>query len=180
MNIPQFYAVSLGVLVVLSIVVHTLLSITNVRIYGTFYFLKYVYYPEFPQFMGYPRQTTWFDALILMAFLLGNAICMAINVNGIPDLIKRSALICTINLIPLALGAQMNLIANRCGIRLSAYARIHRWLGRIAIIEGLIHAAASLRKLNIHAREDVAGLIVSIELQEKTLAYMRRLPSHFL
>ena len=68
-----------------------------------------------------------------------------------------------INLTPLLLRAQMNLITSRCRIRLSAYARIHRWLGRVAIVKGLIYTAAaiSLRKPNLHIYLDVAALIVS-------------------
>ena len=69
----------------------------------------------------------------------------------------------TINLIPLSLGGQINLIASRYRIRLGAYARIHRWLGKVAIVEGLVHtvAAVSLQKPNLRVQSDVAALIVS-------------------
>ncbi|KAI1382607.1 uncharacterized protein F4822DRAFT_435284 [Hypoxylon trugodes] len=49
-----------------------------------------------------------------------------------------------INLIPLFLGGCMNVIADCCGISLRTYARIHRSLGRVAILEGLIHVAVAI------------------------------------
>jgi predicted ferric reductase len=161
MDIPQIYAVSLGCLLLLYIIIYILSSIANVRIYGTVYFFKYLYYPQVPQFIGYPRQTTWFEVAILIAFLVGNATCMALNVDGISGFIKRSGLICTINIIPLALGAQMNLAVDSCNMKLTTYGRIHRWLGRVTIIEGLIHAVAAVLFYghDLLARADVAALI---------------------
>ena len=57
----------------------------------------------------------------------------------------------------------MNIIASCCGIKLSTYSRAHRWLGRVTIIEGLIHVvlAISSRKPDLRVLQDIASLIVS-------------------
>lgn len=53
----------------------------------------------------------------------------------------------------------MNLIASRCGLRLDVYARIHRWLGRTEITDGLVHtaAAASLHTPNLREQFQQIG-----------------------
>jgi hypothetical protein len=44
----------------------------------------------------------------------------------------------------LALGEHINLVASFCGVRLRAYASIHKWLGRVVIAEGLIHLVTAI------------------------------------
>jgi hypothetical protein len=165
MDTPEWYAVSIGALVALFIALCIVLFLASIlRIYGTFYFLKHVFYPQFPRFLPGRQQATRFDFLILLAFVGGNILSMSLFVRTKADFIGRSAMISTINLIPLALGAQMNIVASRCGIKLSTYSRAHRWLGRVTIIEGLIHAvvAVSSQKPNLHTLQDISGLIVSV------------------
>jgi hypothetical protein len=102
---------------------------------------------------------------MIIVFLVGNILCITIQVKDIPELVRRSGLISTINLMPLTLGPYINRIASYCGLRLDVYARIHRWLGRTAIIEGLVHtaAAASLHTPNLRERSDIAALTVSAD-----------------
>jgi hypothetical protein len=141
MDIAQWYAVALGGVVALSMVAKT--------------FLKILIYKHLRKRIG-------FDVLLIVAFLVGNVLCTTIRVKDIHGLTGRSGLMAIINLMPIPLGGHMNIIANRCGIRLGAYARTHRWLGRVAIVEGLIHTAAavSLQKPNIRMLSDIAGLTV--------------------
>ena len=110
------------------------------------------------------EKTTRFDLLLTIIFLIGMVYCTAIRVHDIAGLIRRSGVISIINLIPLSIGAHMNFLTNACGIRLGVYGRIHRWLGRVAVVEGLVHAiaAVSLQKLDLHMLSDIAGLIVSL------------------
>jgi hypothetical protein len=166
MDITQWYAVSLGCLVGLPIIARLFFSITIVRIYGIIYLRKHVTYPQIHRYLRRSSKVTRLDLLILSAFLIGNALCLGINPKGIPDFTKRSGLISVINLMPLSLGASMNLIVSLCGISLPTYAKLHRWLGRVAIIEGLIHVATavSYRRPNLHTLPDVAALTVSVAI----------------
>jgi hypothetical protein len=63
--------------------------------------------------------------LLVILFLVGNAVCLSIKVKDIISLIKRFGLLYIINLIPLALGEYINLIASFYGVRLSAYISIY-------------------------------------------------------
>jgi hypothetical protein len=163
-NTAEWYAVSIGGSVALSIISCIFLWLAGcLRMYGKFYFLKHLLYPQLPKFIPGRQQATRFDLLVFVAFLVGNILSMTINIRSKTDFLSRSAMTCIINLIPLALGAQMNIIASYCGIKLSTYSRIHRWLGRVTIFEGLIHVAVarSLRKPDWHTLQDISGLAVS-------------------
>ncbi|KAM5349489.1 hypothetical protein ACJ41O_005994 [Fusarium nematophilum] len=95
-------------------------------------------------------------------FLVANAVALSAGVGNVNSFIRRSGLISVINLVPLFLGGQMNIIASRCGIGLRAYTRIHRWLGAVAIIEGVLHAIVSVSRQipDLKRRTDVAGIVV--------------------
>jgi hypothetical protein len=144
-----------------------------IRISGTYIassFLKHLYHPRvrlhirgFNQYIGFSSKTARFNVLLVVLFLIGNAVCLSVEVKDVASLIKRSGLLCIINLVPLALGEHMNLVANFCGVRLKAYASMHEWLGRVVIAKGLIHlmAAISSQHLNLQSTFRVAELMVS-------------------
>jgi hypothetical protein len=164
MDITQWYAVALGGVVALSIIASLFLTIfkctrTDVKLC----FLKHVYYPQIHKCLRGSEKTTRLDVVVIVAFLVGNVLCTTIRVKDVPGLTRRSGLMSTIILMPLSLGGHMNLIANHCGIRLGSYARMHRWLGRVAIVQGLVHTAAavSLQKPDLRMPSDIGGLIVS-------------------
>jgi hypothetical protein len=171
MDITQWYAMALGSLVVLFHVSHPLLLM--MRISGTYIassFLKHLYHPRVRlhirgsnRYIGFSSKTTRFDVLLVVLFLVGNAVCLSIEVKDVTNLTKRSGLLCIINLVPLALGEHMNLVASFCGVRLRAYASMHEWLGRVVMAEGLIHsvAAISSQHLNLQSTFAIAELMVS-------------------
>lgn len=160
MDITQLYAAALGGFVTLFLLTYRLLSVINIHRTGaTFYFLKYAFYPPIHRYLS----TTRFELFLIVAFLVGNILGVCIDVKDVSELIARSALIFTLNLIPLSFGSHMNLIANTCGVRLPTYARMHRWLGRVAIAEGIAHVAAAviLKRASLRAPKDIAAVIVS-------------------
>ncbi|XTI90841.1 hypothetical protein V2W45_1241668, partial [Cenococcum geophilum] len=108
------------------------------------YFYKYVFYLQIHRYLRGSGKIILFNAVLILAFLVANILYITVRVKDISGLIRRSRLMSTINLTPLSLGAQINLITSRYGIRLSTYAQIHRWLGRVAIVKGLIYTAAAI------------------------------------
>jgi hypothetical protein len=160
MDITQWYAVALGGLVVLFHASHLIINIPC--------FFKHLFCPQvrlpmrgFNRCIGFP--TMRFDVMLVVLFLVGNAICITVGVKDIASLVERSALLCTINLMPLALGERMNPMASIFRVKLSASASIHEWLGSVVIAEGLVHIAAALssQHVNIHNTSGVAKLVVS-------------------
>ncbi|KAI9784310.1 MAG: hypothetical protein M1839_002371 [Geoglossum umbratile] len=165
MDVTQWYAVALGGLVAVSVISYLLLSIIKIaRTYTTIYFLKYLFYPQVHRYIRGSGKTTRFDVVLIVAFLVGNILCTTIGVKDIPSFTRRTGLMSTINLMPLSLGGHLNLVASRCGIAFEDYVRIHRWLGWVAIAEGLVHAvaAASIQQLNLHTSPQIAALTAAI------------------
>jgi hypothetical protein len=131
-------------------------------------FLKHLFCPQvrlsmrgFNRYVGFSKMR--FDVMLVVFFLVGNAIRTTVGVKDIASLVKRSALLCTINLMPLALGKRMNPMASIFGVRLSASASMHEWLGSVVMAEGLVYIAAALssQHVNVHNTSGVAKLVVS-------------------
>jgi hypothetical protein len=163
MDVTQWYAIALGGLFALPFITCLILAIIKkTGPYTKLHFLKHVYYPQVHKYLRGSEKTTRFDLGLICVFLVGIVLCTSIRVRDISALARRSGLISIINLIPLSLGSHMNLIASCYGISLGTYGRIHRWLGRVAIVEGLIHtaAAASLKKPSFRKLPDIGGLTV--------------------
>jgi len=163
MHITALYAIALGSLIASYIIVSVVSSIGKiVQTYGKVFFLKHLFYPQIPRCFSTSGKTTRFDLLILVAFLSANALALSIGIRDVPGLIARSGLLSVINLMPLFSGGQMNIVASRCGVGLRAYARMHRWLGRVALIEGIIHFAAAwpTYKPNFNTLSEITGLVV--------------------
>jgi hypothetical protein len=84
------------------------------------------------------------NIILVVLFLIRNAICITVKVKNITSLIRRSALLYTINLMLLALRERINLMASIFRVRLSASASMHKWLGSIVMAKGLVYIAAAL------------------------------------
>jgi hypothetical protein len=174
MDVTQWYAIALGGVVGLSIITPLLLTIfketrtyilknfKKTRTYIKFHFLKYVYYPQVYKYLRGSEEITRFNLGLIYVFLAGIVVCTTVQVKDVSTLRRRSGLMSVINLIPLLLGSRMNLVASYCGISLGTYGRAHRWLGRVAIAEGLIHTAAavSMQKPSLHNLTDIGGLTI--------------------
>lgn len=164
MDVTQWYAVGLGAIVVSPIVFLILWSIRRIdHTYLAFLFLKHVFYPQIHRYLRGSGKTTLFDVILILGFLITNVLCITIGVQDTSTLMKRTALMSTINLIPLSLGHHINFIFDRCGIKSKDYGRIHRWLGRAAVVEGFMHSvvAATSHAFNMHATSQVAAWVVS-------------------
>jgi hypothetical protein len=165
MDVAQWYAISLGCVVTLPVAVR-LVSATLKAKCGAFYIRKYLVLPRL--FRGYNKLSR-LDVFILLLFLGCNVLCLTININDVPEFTKRSGVISVVNLVPLSLGSHMNFLFSFSGLSLPTCARFHRWLGRIALCEGLIHVAAAIprHKLNLHTTSDIGGLAVCISTRRQ-------------
>jgi hypothetical protein len=163
---PKWYAVALGSFIISSIAACAVLSITKLaRTYGKTLFFKQLYYPQIPRQLRFSGKTTRFDVLILVLFLAANVYALKAGVNDTSSFIRRSGLLAVINMVPLFLGGQMNLIASHCGIGLRGYTRMHRWLGRVSAAEGLLHSivALSIIRPDLHNQRDIAAIVVRFQ-----------------
>lgn len=54
---------------------------------------------------------------------------------------RRAAFAAAINMVPLCLGGRMGPVVEAFNVHRSTYRLLHHWIGRMAILDGLIHAA---------------------------------------
>ena len=162
MDIIQWYAVALAAIAALSIVFYVLgISISFLRTYVTYHFLKHIFYPRVHKYI---RGTTRYHALLVIALIVGNVLCLTLGMRDRTEILQRTGLLSTVNLVPLALGSHMNSVVSCCGLGYETYSAIHHWIGRVAVIEGVIHVilAVVLQTPNLHSSTQVAALVVSL------------------
>lgn len=156
MDITQWYGVALGSLAALIIL------FSNLHIRPAVFLLKHIFYPQIHPLIRGTSKTTRFEAILIGSFLVGNVLCTSLGIKSPSDFVKRTALVSVINIIPLFLGGRINTIVSFSRVKYEPYARIHRWLGRIAIVECIVHSTlASASQKSFHSRSQIYGLTVS-------------------
>lgn len=66
-----------------------------------------------------------------------------------------------INMVPLFLGGRTNPVADALGISIQSYYFAHNWIGRVAIVEALIHSVIVLTLRPRPGPIATSGIIVS-------------------
>jgi hypothetical protein len=127
MDIIQWYAVALAAIAALLIISYLFgISIGILHTYVTYHFFKHVFYPRVHKYTG---GITRYHALLVIALLVGNVLCLTVGTHERMEIAKRTGLLSTANLVPLALGTHMYSIISSCGLGYEAYSTIHRWIG---------------------------------------------------
>ena len=111
------------------------------------------------------RGATCVELLLLLAYIAGNGVAVALEAINGATIASSAALAASINLVPLLLGGRTSRVADVIGVSRPVYYVAHHWIGRTAIVEGLVHAAIGL---NATARGQafdpvaLSGCIVSL------------------
>lgn len=121
--------------------------------------------PSLPFYVRYslalPRRywmsVTKLEALVLAFHLGSNAVLLY---RARANLQSRAATLAAVNTVPLFLGGHTNILADRLGVPLSTYYVFHHFLGRVVIIEGLLHASLLLARSRWNPTT-ISGYIVS-------------------
>ena len=82
--------------------------------------------------------------VLVILFLVENAIYITIRVKDIISLVKCSTLLYIINLMLLALEEYINPIASISRVRLSVSINIYKWLKSVIIAKGLVYIIVAL------------------------------------
>jgi hypothetical protein len=72
-------------------------------------------------------------------YFIINGACMGIGIETTSDLALRCGMMASVNMIPLFLGGRTSMLANFLGISLHTYYLAHHWIGRIVIVQSLLH-----------------------------------------
>jgi len=139
MNLTQWYAVSIAALAGLLLILR-IGSVATTFFVARFQYtaLKHIVYPLFVR-RRYWRAVTRLQAALLGSYFAINGFCMGLGIRNASELISRSGMMASINLIPLFFGGRTSTLANFLGISLHTYYLAHHWIGRVVILQGLLH-----------------------------------------
>lgn len=156
MDVVQWYGIALTALAAV------VLATSHLRPLLPFWLLRHTAYPPLHPLLGGPLDATRFEAVTVGVFLAGNVLCSGLGVKSSSDLVKRTGQLFTINAIPLCLGGKIGPLVNVLRMQYEDFARAHRWLGRVAAAQAVVHAAvAATAKKDFRSQSQIAGLVVS-------------------
>jgi hypothetical protein len=123
-----------------------LISQARERIFLTF--TKWVVYTVVARRSNGSSDITVIAASIILLLIIANVVGSALAVRTRDELSLRLAKLSVTNLVILYLGGKSNVLLDKV-FRLShtEHQLLHRWVGRITVIEGLIHATIKFLSL---------------------------------
>jgi len=134
------------------------------RFYNRFYIwiLRHLIYALCVQ-RRYWTSITWIQALLMFIYVIGNGVCMGLEVQDLSQLMIRSGSIASVNIIFLFLGGRRNFVAGRIGLPLHVYYLAHHLVGRMVVLQGILHAVLAIivdQPLKFDTRT-ISGITVS-------------------
>jgi hypothetical protein len=161
MNIIQWYAISLAGVLAIFFIRQASLYAPSFYYFILFYLSKYFTSPLLIQ-RRYWTSVTSIQAIALLAYVITNGVCMGIGVRNIKDLMLRSGMLASVNMVPLFLGGRTSSLANGVRIPLHTYYLVHHWVGRVAVIQGLLHASLAISSGNTARKPTISEIMVSL------------------
>ena len=106
-------------------------------------FVRLVKYPLLFRRGRYWDSVTRLEAFFIVLFVSLNLIVIFSPLSPFDwrDVERRAAFASGINIMPICLGGRMGPIIAAFNIHRSTYRLLHHWIGRMAIIDGIIHAS---------------------------------------
>lgn len=128
---------------------------------------KYLAYREIPHSWIYSNTSetfTFLDLCSVSLYIIANGIAMLYNMRTLDELRLRSGVLAIINLIPLGFNAHSNILSDKLKLSTAHYSRIHRWIGRVSIVQCLVHLASNYRsELSLQGPNNIGGILVCLE-----------------
>lgn len=108
------------------------------------FILKNLIYPHLFKRLVFIGAITRFKAIMVALYLSGNILYIVIPTASRTEISTRAAMMAAINLIPLLCGPRLTLASEMLGISLRTHFGIHKWIGRTAMAEALLHVIISV------------------------------------
>jgi hypothetical protein len=140
----QDYAIALGVVITI------LLALRMQQWLATYagsilhlFFLRYFRYCSVFTKRNF-LHLTWLQFTGLIIYLAGNIIPLTLHYSGTRNLEQRLAVMATANCSLLFFSGPTNVLTDWLGISNVAHMIMHRWIGRIAALQAILHATIVL------------------------------------
>ena len=161
MEVTAVYAISLGAIFLLWMLVTAGLSISRLLYsYGVYYLSKYLVNRQLPQLLRGYTMLTRLDLLLVSLYLAGNVTAIFFGNSTLEDVKKRTGYLAIINIMPLGLIGRPNMLVDSSGIPHRVQARFHKCLGLMVLIHATTHCGIALSK----KQHSLTGTIVGIPI----------------
>ena len=162
-----WYTVPIACLVVLPALLWLAPKAASIYTFCQFTFLKFIAY----RVIVTRHSWNWTNVSLLhiLLFLLFLGVnCSFLGVaKDVSDAMTRSGVLTAINLLPLFLAGRTNWLMDKLGIPLHVYYLAHHWIGRIAVVEGIVHVVLAVVRGGVRVFTP-AGIIVSPSFSRST------------
>ena len=143
MNIPQIYAIAAGGVFVLLLIMKSGSSIRHVFHALAILVAKHLTYAVLVRRHRLLGPWSRGDVLLQVTYLTINIFCMTFRVVSVKDAGARAGTLAMINLTPLFFGLNLSFLADILGISLTNFRRIHRMMGWMSLLLGVVHGDSS-------------------------------------
>lgn len=144
LEVSQWYSIGIACVAMVLVLKCLYPFLRWVYQFARFLLLRYMVYPLILPQGRTVASITRLQLLLFMIFLAGNGVSMALHVKGAREQSNRAAMMASINLIPLFCGGRTSILVDRLGIPLHSYYLAHHWIGRVVVVQGLLHAGLAL------------------------------------
>jgi hypothetical protein len=128
---------------------------------GRFVIIKHLYYPLlWTRHIG-STGVTRLHGIFLTIYIATNVVSSVIYIQSIAQLATRSGLLAIINIVPLMLGGRTNFLLDRLSVNRNSHDSLHRWIGRVVLLQGLLHGILHLLEQDHRRTLDYRSIIVS-------------------
>ena len=127
-----------------------------------FYIFKYLIYPTLYRRRRFLEPITRWQLFLTLVYWLGTATCNVVGVRSISCAWNRAGVLSVLHLIPLLFSSRLSFAADLIGLSLTNYFKLHKSLGFMAILQGLIHILIYVthHKFRISNPVHIYGLLV--------------------
>ena len=145
MEITVVYVLTLGAIFG-ALVLYQTLKIINRQVQNLCipFILKHISYPLVLVRRRGTSNMSRLHLIYLTIYITANVLCSAIGVSNWASFGERVGHLAMVNIIPLCVGGRTNLIANLFHLPLSEYGLMHRWIGRVCVMEGITYGVVTL------------------------------------
>ena len=158
MEVTAVYAISLGAIFLLWMLVTAGLSISRLLYsYGVYYLSKYLVNCQLPQLLRGHTMLTRLDLLLVSLYLAGNVTTIFFGNSTLEDVKKRTGHLAIVNIMPLGLIGRPNMLVDSCSVPHRVRARFHKCLGIMVLIHATTHCGIALSKKQ-HSLTVVTGV----------------------
>jgi hypothetical protein len=170
LTIIQWYAVSLATLG-LAVALYRARYQVSAKLSATGLWFRFIFVRWFASFVVIPRKWWWSSVTVLQfllffAYLTVNGLFMGLHSrNDYAVVARRCAMLSSINMMPLFLAGRPSFLVTFLHLPLHVHHLVHHWIGRVSIIQALLHIVFILRSHTNKKQFTLSGTVVSYALK---------------